>query len=209
MEHRLPENHDCPHQPPRIPLGSWQTRKAIARVQAEKKTGEFESEGDYHFVRKKLKTIELPSKTKTKRIVKVSIASFAVIACSVLLFFYVIPNIPKLINPNTYTYSETFQLSSVSLVPVTRSVELRKGQQLIGTFKFTNLPSLSSGEHFSVAVAILDPNGELIALFENKQGTFNITASYSGIYRIRFTYLYLGSRQISPPYVTLKYEIRG
>ncbi|MEM3579909.1 MAG: AN1-type zinc finger domain-containing protein [Candidatus Bathyarchaeia archaeon] len=51
IEHRLPENHNCPNLPPRTPLGSWQTRKAMAIAYA-KKASEFVSEGDYHFERK-------------------------------------------------------------------------------------------------------------------------------------------------------------
>jgi hypothetical protein len=51
IEHRLPENHNCPNQPARTPLGSWQTKKETVYSHPKKQTGEFASEGDYHFTR--------------------------------------------------------------------------------------------------------------------------------------------------------------
>jgi hypothetical protein len=30
LEHRLPENHNCPNAPPRTPLGSYQTKQMLA-----------------------------------------------------------------------------------------------------------------------------------------------------------------------------------
>jgi len=53
LEHRLPEDHNCPDLPPRTSLGSWQTRKDIAYAHSKEEKDEFISVGDFHFVRKK------------------------------------------------------------------------------------------------------------------------------------------------------------
>ena len=78
VEHRLPENHNCPNQPSRIPLGSWQIKKKIAyaRTETEKVIGEFVSEGKYHFIRKKTEPEreKLPPHKKYARILGISVA---------------------------------------------------------------------------------------------------------------------------------------
>ena len=68
MEHRLPENHACVEAPPRTPLGSWQTRKEMKRIRAEKEaqSDKFASEGDFHFIKKELPMFTL-SKNKKKK----------------------------------------------------------------------------------------------------------------------------------------------
>lgn len=49
MEHRLPENHDCPNAPVRTPLGSCQSKNAIIKESEESR---MQSEGTFHFEKK-------------------------------------------------------------------------------------------------------------------------------------------------------------
>ncbi len=51
MEHRLPENHACGRQPPRTPLGSYQSKNTVRPKKS--KWNVMESEGDFHFRKKK------------------------------------------------------------------------------------------------------------------------------------------------------------
>jgi hypothetical protein len=37
IEHRLPENHDCPNAPIRTPLGSYQSKRMLASTAKKKK----------------------------------------------------------------------------------------------------------------------------------------------------------------------------
>ena len=70
MEHRLPENHDCPAAPPRTPLGSYQTKMALWASAYETKISLLASTvksepvkiGDY----KKTETVRDYKKTETK-----------------------------------------------------------------------------------------------------------------------------------------------
>lgn len=60
MEHRLPENHNCPSAPARSPLGHWKSKKFPSAELPKGKTVEVTtSEGDYHFEKQKLKTYDL------------------------------------------------------------------------------------------------------------------------------------------------------
>jgi len=102
-EHRLPENHNCPNQPTRTPLGSWQTRKEIAHANTEKQTSKLASEGDYHFIKEASKSEKLETK-KPFPIRKVSIF-LAVIMLVVIIGTIILlaPNISSLIQQSTYT----------------------------------------------------------------------------------------------------------
>jgi len=86
IEHRLPENHDCPNLPPRTPLGSWQTRKEMVYVYNKEKTSRFVSEGDYHFVKEIEKTEKLEKEKPfpIKKVVGLILLSILVIS----LVFY-------------------------------------------------------------------------------------------------------------------------
>ncbi|MEM3673523.1 MAG: AN1-type zinc finger protein [Candidatus Bathyarchaeia archaeon] len=42
LEHRLPENHNCPNLPPRTPLGRWQAKREIIYPQIQKENEQFE-----------------------------------------------------------------------------------------------------------------------------------------------------------------------
>lgn len=53
MKHRLPENHDCRGEPPRTPLGSYDSKKIIRNAsQTNYKSSIMKSEGDFHFEKK-------------------------------------------------------------------------------------------------------------------------------------------------------------
>ena len=62
-EHRLPESHNCSSAPPRLPLGSWESKQRLSKKPADNKS-KFVSEGDFHFVKKQLPTFEMPKKKK-------------------------------------------------------------------------------------------------------------------------------------------------
>ena len=93
-------------------------------------------------------------------------------------------------------YSENFQIVS-SLYPITRNIELNKGDQVTGELHFTNLPT-----EFSLSVWIEDSDGNRIMdvlmvvphteegqpITGERIGKFNFTASYSGIYRLKILY---------------------
>jgi len=103
--HRLPENHQCPNEPPRTPLGRWQakiapfTNKMIEEVAVS--DGEFESKSRYHFVRKTRKNQNKSWRTrehsKKSRIKTVAIGLGVVISIvliGIVLFHFVLR--PKL-----------------------------------------------------------------------------------------------------------------
>lgn len=62
-EHKLPENHNCPREPPRVPLGSWESKQRLIDKPPEQKS-KFISEGEFHFVKKELPTFEMPKKKR-------------------------------------------------------------------------------------------------------------------------------------------------
>jgi hypothetical protein len=69
MEHRLPENHNCQEAPERVPLGSWEAKQRIAEQQEKtaKQKSSMVSEGDFHFVRKELPTLDLRKREKESK----------------------------------------------------------------------------------------------------------------------------------------------
>jgi hypothetical protein len=72
MEHRLPENHNCPNQPARTPLGQWKAKKVSSR---------------------KLTEIENAiASASDRQFLKVLFAILG-ITCLVLLLIYVISNL--------------------------------------------------------------------------------------------------------------------
>jgi hypothetical protein len=83
MEHRLPENHDCRGEPPRTPLGSWQS-KNISRNQ-ERKSSIMESEGDFHF-RKKTPFSYKPTRKKHFPIKKIVVVSIVLAIVAILIW---------------------------------------------------------------------------------------------------------------------------
>lgn len=64
IEHRLPENHDCPDAPVRTPLGHWKAKLETTK-KSRKENSLMASEGDLHFVKKELPLFE-PKKEKRK-----------------------------------------------------------------------------------------------------------------------------------------------
>ena len=68
-DHRLPENHNCRHAPARTPLGSHQAKQnLLANARAKERQKEIMiSEGDYHFKKKTLPTLDLTKEIKEKK----------------------------------------------------------------------------------------------------------------------------------------------
>jgi len=85
VEHRLPENHNCPNQPARTPLGSWQMRKEIASVQTKGQPNKFISHGDYHFEKETSEMI----KPKAKKHFPVKKIAVCLVLFIIILFFVV------------------------------------------------------------------------------------------------------------------------
>jgi len=65
MEHRLPENHNCPSVPARTPLGQWKS-KVPPSEKLSKGKEVIVSEGDYHFEKKEIPTYDLKKEKKRK-----------------------------------------------------------------------------------------------------------------------------------------------
>jgi len=75
-------------------------------------------------------------------------------------------------------HSETFQLFESNSVG--RTVNLNKGDQLVGDYEILNCP-------VSYGVIIYDPNHEAVLAYDNKdQASFSTTAFYTGQYTIQF-----------------------
>ena len=87
IEHRLPENHACSRQPPRTPLGSWQSRNTLRAKKS--KWNVFKSEGNFHF--KKKKAVSLKPHRKKSLPLKKIFAVFAVLVIVVILIWQVQP----------------------------------------------------------------------------------------------------------------------
>ena len=112
-------------------------------------------------------------------------------------------------------YSEDFQIVS-SLIPITRSIELSKGEQIYGELKLSNLPT-----EFSLSVWIEDSDGNRIMdvlmkvpytedgrpITGQRIGKFDFTASYSGIYRLKI--LYYSSMPAVVVNAKLTYDIKS
>lgn len=101
--HRLPENHQCPNEPPRTPLGRWQAKIAPITnklIEGESVSdGEFESKSSHHFVRKRREnqytslSHSTRGRSKISRIKKVAIGLgvvISILAIGVVLFYFVI-----------------------------------------------------------------------------------------------------------------------
>jgi len=63
-EHRLPENHDCPNQPTRSPLGRWKAK--LPKVPKGKVKERIREEGEFYFIKespktRKRKAVETPT----------------------------------------------------------------------------------------------------------------------------------------------------
>jgi hypothetical protein len=99
IEHRLPENHNCPNQPPRTPLGSWQTKKEM--VFANVIDRQIEAQKSY------------PKKGKRK----FAIIGVAII-CIVLTFLLLFYNLPVINNKDqnvtfsSLPFEEDFHISN-------------------------------------------------------------------------------------------------
>jgi len=135
----------------------------------------------------KIRSMQKPTQPERVKL-KYSKSILAVLIC--LLIFTLISFKPVL------AYSEDFQIVS-SLFPITRNIELSKGDQVYGELKLSNLPT-----EFSLSVWIEDSDGNrimdiLMAVPHTEEGQpitgerigkFNFTASYSGIYRLKILY---------------------
>lgn len=220
-EHRLPESHDCPNQPARTPLGQWKPTSTVTempKVSEIKKPRRVrkrvKEEGKFYFIKG-----EDSGKRRipTKKII--AIALLVIVLAVVLWNFSTIVSFFQTYLSQSprrlHSHSETFDLpvgSILTSVPITRSVELEKEHIFKGNFTITGLPELEAWESYSLGVAILDPVDEVVSIFTNKtESTFHVTASYNGVYKMRFAFVYSGTRidQISSPLVTFKYEIIG
>jgi len=84
-EHRLPENHNCPNQPPRTPLGRWQAKREVVYSQPKKETCKFASEGNYHIIKEKNKSEKVETR-KHFPIKKVVGFSLAIVIIGVLVW---------------------------------------------------------------------------------------------------------------------------
>jgi hypothetical protein len=75
VEHRLPENHNCPNLPPKTPLGPWKLESPQTELPKEEKTT---SEGEFHFIKESAKEQEV-EKPKPKGKLKYIIPIFCII----------------------------------------------------------------------------------------------------------------------------------
>ena len=105
-------------------------------------------------------------------------------------------------------YSEKFPITNGTTV---RSIELEKGDRVVGNITITNIP-YPSGIIMQLSVWIEYPDGERLAEVilkiinaTERFGQFNFTASYSGIYKIKIYYQYVEWRL---PIVHLQYTIK-
>ena len=112
-------------------------------------------------------------------------------------------------------YSESFQIMS-SLFPITRNIELNKGDQVTGELHLYYLPP-----KFSLSVWIEDSDGNRLLdvfmvvphtdqgtpLTDERVGDFEFTASYSGIYRLKI--LYISTETSAIVNAKLTYDIKN
>jgi hypothetical protein len=83
IEHRLPENHACIRQPPRTPIGSYQSKNTLNAKKS--KWNIMESEGDFHF---RKKTPYSYKSTRKKHIpIKKTVAIISVLALVFILIW--------------------------------------------------------------------------------------------------------------------------
>lgn len=67
IEHRLPENHNCPGAPARTPLGPWKSKVPSAEKLHKEKEALI-SEGDYYFEKKELPRHKLREEMKGRSV---------------------------------------------------------------------------------------------------------------------------------------------
>ena len=113
----------------------------------------------------------------------------------------------------TLSVSAYSEESPVVGAPLVRSIELNKGEQVTGNLTIYNLPP--KGTSYELGVWIEDPDGNIIqaVLMSFKSptrcsGTFNFTASYSGMYRIKIVYADWSGSGIIPT-AHLYYQVKG
>lgn len=96
-EHRLPENHDCPNQPSRTPLGRWKAKKyplaklpkmpkSKAKKTARKVKERIKEEGEFYFIKEGSPSTQ-EKKTKSRKLIKkIAAVLLAVMIISVILW---------------------------------------------------------------------------------------------------------------------------
>lgn len=108
------------------------------------------------------------------------------------------------VSPNTgYTYNDSFPLSN--LVKITRTIELRKGDQVEGTYQIGGLLGVSYSFTFSIA----DPKDNMIFVSQDNKDIFNFSANYAGLYTFGFMYIALISNPSLSPEAILSYNIES
>jgi uncharacterized protein YkwD len=99
IDHRLPENHACIRQPPRKPLGSWDSKKTIERARRHK-WSDMESEGEFHFKKKtrysynsnrrQYKTGRRKKRVPVRKVVSAVTAIVGVLAIGLIIGFFLV-----------------------------------------------------------------------------------------------------------------------
>ena len=207
IEHRLPENHNCPEAPARTPLGSASHPNKNPYMLTLPKNKRKEKEKSTEFI-----GIIEPIKDKPKKRINIgSIIVAGFLICILGLLMVYAPALTQYLNSlnkSNKTYTENFILTEWY---TTRSIELEKGNKVIGNITVANLPP-----SFQLSVWVEDPDRNRILevlmkagkTSSERYGFFNFTASYSGVYRIKF-YYYSYSTEKSYPTVTLQYSIEN
>lgn len=89
VEHRLPENHNCPNLPPRTSLGSWKIEEIpVSKQMREEKMA---SEGELHFVKEPMerqKAEEPKPKRKLKYLIPIFCALLILVSYASYSFGY-------------------------------------------------------------------------------------------------------------------------
>lgn len=111
INHRLPESHDCRGEPSRTPLGFYESKRTIGNAnQTKPKSIVMQSNGDFHFIKKK--SISNKSHRKKSDPTKLIVAIVVVILTSVLLLLWLRPALDSWLVSN-----------STSSIPQTNSYE--------------------------------------------------------------------------------------
>jgi len=121
----------------------------------------------------------------------------AVVITSVILFYPSITNIFFSSTRQPNHGSETFQLAATySSVAggVSRNIELETGQTFVGNYSFSMLSPNGIAPNgmpyimnFQISVVIRDPQGNILALYNNPTGIISLVPASSGIYSITFS----------------------
>lgn len=89
-DHRLPENHDCPNQPTRTPLGQWKAKKTTreklllkpVKTTSKKRTA---SEGEFYFIKEEELERKKPRKQKRAPRIRSKAKALAIFLISLII----------------------------------------------------------------------------------------------------------------------------